>query len=369
MVHFCCVSSCSNRSDRETGLSFHCLPLKRKRVLKQLIHVIGRKKLPLNKSTRVCSDHFPGSRGRMLRLDEVPSLNLPSLLIKTLAATPRRPPVRKTTCYEDTQQCSSSDSCIDADNTCIDDSSPRMVEMAVNTDLTMNDINELEQQLNKLELKHKDLECDYSKQAFRVENVCDDNNKVRFYTGFSTFSTLMACFNLLGPSDRLAYRSTAASSKSHKGRKRLLSPLNDFFLFLIRLHLGLFEQDLAYRFGISQSSVSRILLTWINFTYLQLKQIPLWPPKPLVFSNMPNIFKSKYSSTRVIIDATEVFVEQPKLPELQQLTFSNYKNHNTYEGLIGISPSGAITFISNLYPGSISDKELTRRSGILDLLE
>ena len=67
--------------------------------------------------------------------------------------------------------------------------------------------------------------------------------------------------------------------------------------------------------------------------------------------------------------ATEVFVEQPKLPELQQLTFSNYKNHNTYKGLIGISPSGAITFISNLYPGSISDKELTRQSGILDLLE
>ena len=28
-----------------------------------------------------------------------------------------------------------------------------------------------------------------------------------------------------------------------------------------------------------------------------------------------------------------------------------------------------MTFISDLYPGSISDKELTRRSGILDLLE
>ncbi len=38
------------------------------------------------------------------------------------------------------------------------------------------------------------------------------------------------------------------------------------------------------------------------------------------------------------------------------MTFSNYKNDNTYKAL-------------KLYPGSISDKELTRQSGILDLLE
>ena len=209
------------------------------------------------------------------------------------------------------------------------------------------------------------------KQEFiRVESISDNDQKVKFYTGFSTFAALMVCFNFLGPCvNKLVYRSTAAEEKSNKGRKRILSPLNEFFLLLVRLCLGLFEKDLAYRFGISQSSVSRILITWINFVYLQLKQIPLWPPRALVLSNMPNTFKMKYPTTRVIIDATEIFVEQPALPELQQLTFSNYKNHNTYKGLIGISPSGAVTFISELYPGSISDKELTRRSGLLDLLE
>ena len=48
---------------------------------------------------------------------------------------------------------------------------------------------------------------------------------------------------------------------------------------------------------------------------------------------------------------------------------SNYKNHNTFKALVGISPSGAITFVSKLFPGSISDKELTRKSGLIDLLE
>ena len=104
--------------------------------------------------------------------------------------------------------------------------------------------------------------------------------------------------------------------------------------------------------------------------YLQLKQVPLWAPKPLNFSNMSNVFKVRYPTTRVIIDATEIFEERPALPELQQLTYSSYKKtHNTYKGLIGISPSGAVTFISAFYPGSISDKKLTRCSGILDLLE
>ena len=84
---------------------------------------------------------------------------------------------------------------------------------------------------------------------------------------------------------------------------------------------------------------------------------------------MPRVFKNKYPSTRVIIDATEVYVEQPAIPEFQQLTFSTYKNHNTCKGLIGISPSGAMAFVSSLYPGSISDKELTHRSGLMDLLE
>jgi hypothetical protein len=48
---------------------------------------------------------------------------------------------------------------------------------------------------------------------------------------------------------------------------------------------------------------------------------------------------------------------------------SNYKNCNTFKGLVGISPDGVITFVSSLYPGSISDKELTRQCGIMDLLE
>ena len=84
---------------------------------------------------------------------------------------------------------------------------------------------------------------------------------------------------------------------------------------------------------------------------------------------MPECFRKKYPTTRVIIDATEVKVVQPSDPAEQQMTFSSYKNTNTFKSLIGIAPSGAICFVSSLYSGSISDKELTRQSGLQPLLE
>ena len=67
----------------------------------------------------------------------------------------------------------------------------------------------------------------------------------------------------------------------------------------------------------------------------------------------------------VIIDATEITVEQPALPELQQLTLSNFKNCNTYR----LTPFGAVTFVSDLYSEFISDKKLTRQCGLLVIFE
>ena len=38
----------------------------------------------------------------------------------------------------------------------------------------------------------------------------------------------------------------------------------------------------------------------------------------------------------------------------------------TYKGLIGISASGYVTFISQLFDGSISDREIVSKSGFLE---
>lgn len=84
---------------------------------------------------------------------------------------------------------------------------------------------------------------------------------------------------------------------------------------------------------------------------------------------MPQEFKRLYPSTRVILDCTEIFLETPSSLLLQSQLYSTYKSNTTLKGLIGIAPHGAVTFVSSLYTGAISDKEITRCSGILDLLE
>lgn len=82
---------------------------------------------------------------------------------------------------------------------------------------------------------------------------------------------------------------------------------------------------------------------------------------------MPEDFKKEDSTTRETIDCTETRCQMPSSLQLNRELFSNYKHRTTLKGLIGISPGGATTFISKLYTGSISDREIVVRSGLLDL--
>ena len=95
MVHFCCVPGCSNRSNRDTAISYFGLPLKNKSLLRVWIHEIGRENLPLNNNTRICSSHFVSAAKRKLRPDEYPTMNLPQRSHATVVK-PRKPPKTRT---------------------------------------------------------------------------------------------------------------------------------------------------------------------------------------------------------------------------------------------------------------------------------
>ena len=68
-LFLCCTWSDSIRKPK---LSFHRLPLMKKKLLKVWVHKIGRKNLPLNNNTRVCSEDFVNAAKRSLRPDEYP---------------------------------------------------------------------------------------------------------------------------------------------------------------------------------------------------------------------------------------------------------------------------------------------------------
>ena len=100
--------------------------------------------------------------------------------------------------------------------------------------------------------------------------------------------------------------------------------------------------------------------------FFSFGEIPIWPSRKQINETMPESFKKTYPSTRRILDCTELFLLKRSSSSIQSSLYSSCKHHVTYKGLIGIAPSGAITFVSQLYPGSILDKGIVAKSGILN---
>ncbi|XP_077549725.1 uncharacterized protein LOC144162857 [Haemaphysalis longicornis] len=203
---------------------------------------------------------------------------------------------------------------------------------------------------------------------FSIERFKHSDEDMRFYTGlpsYTVFQFLVVFFNPGLQRENVRTWSTPRSDPPKAGRPRSLTVENEFFLFLVRMRLGLFEKDLADRFCVSIATVSSICITWTSFAFIKLSHLNLWFSKAKVLEKMPPAFKPKYSSTRVILDATEIKCQAASSLAIQSATYSHYKSANTFKGLVGISPDGTVTFVSNLFPGSISDKECVRQSGFL----
>ncbi|CAC5390070.1 unnamed protein product [Mytilus coruscus] len=75
-------------------------------------------------------------------------------------------------------------------------------------------------------------------------------------------------------------------------------------------------------------------------------------------NHVPRDFKTKFPSTRIIIDGTECPVMKPKSPIAQQSTFSTDKNRNNIKLLVGAIPGGLINYVSPTYGGSTSNRQI-----------
>ena len=105
-----------------------------------------------------------------------------------------------------------------------------------------------------------------------------------------------------------------------------------------------------------------------QYLYLRLGRLPQWPSLEDVNASMAECFRANYPDTFIVLDATELCIGVPSSAPASQL-YSSYKSHTTLKGLIGTSPNGWISFVSELWSGSISNRELVIKSGILPLLD
>ncbi|XP_064466436.1 uncharacterized protein LOC135377729 [Ornithodoros turicata] len=232
---------------------------------------------------------------------------------------------------------------------------------------TLEEKQKLELELMKLEKEH-----DGCPKRYDVDSLCTSDERTLFYTGLPSLDIFDALHEFLDPGENgcniLRQKKQGETPPQVAcGRTRKLSTRSELFLVLVRLRLGLFEQDLAERFGISQSTVSRICTSWLNFMYVKLGKLPLWQSRSVVDQTLPKVFLEKYPTTRVILDATEIRSEVASSLGLQSSTYSTYKSANTFKRLVGIAPNGLVSFVSELFTGCMSDRECVIRSGFLDL--
>ena len=203
------------------------------------------------------------------------------------------------------------------------------------------------------EIKELRKQLEYAKRCTTVDVV---GELIPQYTGLpdvATFDSLLSICTGVGINYWEGWE-----PKSIAKREQLL-------LVLMKLRMNLSHDDLGFRFSISPTSVSNLVITWVLVLEAVLESI--MKDIPSLVKNqksMPGCF-SDYRNTRIILDCTEIKVDVPANLDEQNQTWSSYKHANTFKALVGVAPNGTVTFAGELYGGCASDKAITAHSNVL----
>ena len=176
----------------------------------------------------------------------------------------------------------------------------------------------------------------------------------RFYTGISKYEVLRHLYGQIRNHISCPERTTK------------LTKFKIFFLTLSHLRLALSFRHFAYKFGVSEQTVSRQFHRCLHILYSSLKTLVYWPQREQIIETMPLLFKNIFGDKIcMIINCFEIFSEKNAPAQIE--SFSNQPITTKY--LIGITPQGTISFISKGYEAKSSDKFVIEDCGILNRLD
>ena len=379
MVNFCAVFGCGNRGDRNKDKHFFRLPSVVTHQGEQTLDLTTRRRAewlrrirrndlrPANYPyTRVCSDHFvsgsPSSLYDTGNPDWAPSLKLGY-------ASERVPSADRS---ERAERRASQKFQREAEVTSSHEGTEETLGVETQTDMSAIEVEEMHQEISALKEELRTSRENSKKEmkllrdeiarlttilneqsTLEIHGFQHNDEKTRFYTGLNTWITFSILLDYLKP---------------HLMQRAALSHFQQVLLTLMRIRLNLQGQDLAYRFRVHPSTVSRTFSHVLEIMYVKLRPLIIWPERDILLKTMPMDFRKYCPKCVVIIDCFEVFLERPTSVLARAQTFSSYKHHNTVKYLIGITPQGSVSYISEGWGGRVSDKHLTENSGLLSNL-
>ncbi|CAI5681563.1 unnamed protein product [Oreochromis niloticus] len=209
-------------------------------------------------------------------------------------------------------------------------------------------------EINRLLEENRLLRAQLQKTELNETFLKDDTEKVRYYTGLHCYAVLMSLFSTV--------KDFLPISKKLTGFQMLL-------LTLMRLRLDLPVQHLCHLFDVSHKTLSSVFADTIDVLYARVGALVHWPERHCLQATMPPQFTEAFGKrVSIIVDCFEIRTERPSNLKARAQTYSHYKGTHTIKYLIGITPHGAISFISRGWGGRASDKHITERCGILQKL-
>ncbi|KAH7985553.1 hypothetical protein HPB49_026370 [Dermacentor silvarum] len=212
----------------------------------------------------------------------------------------------------------------------------------------------MENELRDLRAKRSS-EANGAAAAWGYAAIAGHSEKVAYYTGLpnkETFAWVVSVYRTACPS---------VETMSHE---------DQVLLVLMRLRLDIHLCFLADLFKINKNYVSTIFESALTTLVSELKGLVVWPDDVAFHAWQPKIFQcQRFRHVRVIIDSTEIRLERASASTAQSTTWSQYKNSNTIKVLVGITPNGLISYISECWGGKISDKQLVLQTDFTKYLD
>ena len=172
---------------------------------------------------------------------------------------------------------------------------------------------QLQQRILHLEEENKALK----KRVLSLDQVKDNDKEFQFWTNLPNFAVFESLAKYLeercggelrywyGLATNQQAQHYSSTMKRKPGKTRLTSFREEFFLTLVKLKTGKQHKDLAFSFGVSESYVSRLITTWINFLCVELRNLFEMKANTEDVDNLPDCSKDMLSLL-VVLDCTEL---------------------------------------------------------------